>query len=497
MILVKFSRCLPLTTTVLLLLASCSFQTVHHIPRITAGQKANIAKRIDAAAASVDNNLNLGVMVVSPLTGEVIYEHNADHLFIPASNVKLFTAAAALHFLGPHYRFMTKLYTNSKSENHPDSEIANLYLKGGGDPDLTDRELSEMVEQLQILGIKAIQGNIVVDNTLFDSDPWGPGWMWDEGALWYFAPIDAMNLNDNCVTVHVRPGPKEGSLPLVSIDPPTAHISIDLKATTVRANSGKNSLKVQRRWKTKENIIDITGEIPLNSYSRQFTRSVENPAIYAGTVLKELLVDGGITVGGLVWQDTVPADTVLLSYHRSEPLSESVKNFLKISDNLTGEVLVKTVGAITDSAQGTWANGLRAIKTFLIDEVGIDTLRMEYADGSGVSRYNLISPDQIVQLLLWAHDSFKIYPEFVVALPIGGADGSLEKRMMSENLQQKSRAKTGTLRGVSSLSGYLTSADNETLAFSIMMNGYTGDSDPYRELQDRIVAILTTFSRTN
>ena len=133
-----------------------------------------MTKRIDAAAASVDNNLNLGVMVVSPLTGEVIYEHNADHLFIPASNVKLFTAAAALHFLGPHYHFMTKLYTNSKSENHPDSEIANLYLKGGGDPDLTDRELSEMVEQLQILGIKAIQGNIVVDNTLFDSDPWGP-----------------------------------------------------------------------------------------------------------------------------------------------------------------------------------------------------------------------------------------------------------------------------------------------------------------------------------
>jgi D-alanyl-D-alanine carboxypeptidase/D-alanyl-D-alanine-endopeptidase (penicillin-binding protein 4) len=152
------------------------------------------------------------------------------------------------------------------------------------------------------------------------------------------------------------------------------------------------------------------------------------------------------------------------------------------------------MGAVTDTLPGTWENGMRAIKTFINDEVGIDTSSLVLVDGSGLSRYNLLSPAQIVDLLVHVYNDFKIFPEFLSLLAIGGADGSLEKRMFTEELYLKTRAKTGSLNGVSSLSGYTVTSDNDIVAFSIMMNGFVGNHTVYRELQDKIVSAITQYS---
>ena len=232
----------------------------------------------------------------------------------------------------------------------------------------------------------------------------------------------------------------------------------------------------------------------MKSPLRTFTISIDDPAFYTGFRFKEMLNHHSISFSGEVLLDTVPDGAIELAEVESEPLYISLIKLLKNSHNLTGELLVKKMGAVTDTLPGTWENGMRAIKTFINDEVGIDTSSLVLVDGSGLSRYNLLSPAQIVDLLVHVYNDFKIFPEFLSLLAIGGADGSLEKRMFTEELYLKTRAKTGSLNGVSSLSGYTVTSDNDIVAFSIMMNGFVGNHTVYRELQDKIVSAITQYS---
>jgi D-alanyl-D-alanine carboxypeptidase/D-alanyl-D-alanine-endopeptidase (penicillin-binding protein 4) len=184
-----------------------------------------------------------------------------------------------------------------------------------------------------------------------------------------------------------------------------------------------------------------------------------------------------------------------ITVHVSDPLSESVRNFLKISDNLTGELLVKAVGASVAGPPGTYEKGLAAERAFLAQEVGIDTTAQMLADGSGVSRYNLVTARQIVALLRYMTTRDDLFPTYLAALPIAGVDGTLEGRMRGTAAEGRAGAKTGTLNGVTALSGYVPSADGERLAFSLMMEFYTGSSAPRRAVQDSIVAALARFRR--
>lgn len=484
---------LSLALLLVLSLAACAFRSGWVYPKLSSQQAKEISGQIDAAVARTDPDLTFGMKAVSLKTGEVFYEKNASHRFTPASNMKLLTAAAALHILGPYYRFKTSLYADSSFVS--DTIPGNLYLRAGGDPDFTYQDLNRMVANLELLDIKGVNGDIVVDPTEFDADHRGPGWMWDDVPYWYASPVSAMTLNDNCVVVHIVPGRSAGDTVRVRIDPPTRYVSVKVGALTLQQDSVTAPIKVTRRWKTGENVIEIEGSVPAGSLPQSHVITVENPPLYAGTVLKELIEARGIRFQGRVKVDTIPPDTLLLSVHRSRPLYETVRNLLKYSDNLTAELLVKKLSSHTTDSAGTWESGLRIVKTFLQGEAGVDTTTLIMADGSGVSRYNLLSPVHLVQLLAWVHGNFKIFPEFSSSLPIGGGDGTLSSRMKTDTVRDRTRAKTGTLQGVSSLSGYLVTRDDEPLAFSIMMNGYVRESKRYRELQDEIVSILASFSR--
>ena len=191
----------------------------------------------------------------------------------------------------------------------------------------------------------------------------------------------------------------------------------------------------------------------------------------------------------------IPPDPIPIARHLSDSLAVSVRNFLKVSDNLTGEQLVKAIGAEAAGPPGDYANGLASERRFLAAEVGIDTTSMVLADGSGVSRYNLVTARQVVGLLAYMAGREDLAPAFFAALPIAGVDGTLEDRMQGTAAERRVRAKTGSLSGVSALSGYVMTEGGEHLAFSLLMEFFPGPAAPRRAVQDSIVATLARLRR--
>lgn len=438
-----------------------------------------------------DPDVHIGIEVVSLTTGENLYQKSPNHLFVPASSQKLVTAAAALHLLGVDYRFETKLYTDGKIEKN--TLKGNLYLQGSGDPELAIQDLEELVFQMKLLNIQKIDGNLYIDNTLFDGIAQGPGWMWDEGAYHWSAPMDALTLNHNCVDVWVKPAEKAGQRPQVYLSPKTDYVVIDNHAQTTAEG---DDLSVERRWMSKENVIDVKGQISTGHETQHYAISVENPHLYAAHVFRDILLKAHFSLKGKIAVKEVPEKATLLASHSSRPLSLIIEEMMKSSDNLTSDCLFKKVGEMRFGAPGTWQKGSQAVREFLSKQVKLNVEKMVLMDGCGQSRYNLISPHQFVELLSWMHDQFSACNEFISSLPISGTDGTLINRMQDPETKGKVRAKTGSMTGISSLSGYLTTKDGDTLAFSILQNGFIGKSEEYkRQIEDEICSFLVHFSR--
>jgi PBP4 family serine-type D-alanyl-D-alanine carboxypeptidase len=455
---------------------------------------AALAHTIDGLLAdSTLAGAGSALLVVSLDRGDTLYARETNRLYTPASNRKLFVAATALHYLSPDFRFRTPLIATA--ESHDDTLNGDLVLIGRGDPDLTTDGLASLADSVLSRGIRVVTGNITVDDGYFDDVEWGPGWMWDDGPYWYWPYINALTLNDNTVSVEVVPGACVGEPVQVELDPPTAYVELNVDAATSPPDA-ESTLEVERHWTPKENVIDVTGSLPAESEPVVAIRSIEDPALYAGTVLAELLQARGVELLGTVQRSTIEEIAIdTLAIHVSEPLAASVENLLKESDNLTAEQLVKVVGAEVSGPPGTYESGLAAEYLFLANHAGIDTLALKLADGSGVSRYNLVTAGQIMQLLMHMADRADIDEPFLAALPIAGVDGTLEERMVDTSAAGVARAKTGSLAGVSSLSGYVPSANGERLAFSILMEFFVGPTAPRRAIQDSIINALAEFAR--
>jgi D-alanyl-D-alanine carboxypeptidase/D-alanyl-D-alanine-endopeptidase (penicillin-binding protein 4) len=436
-----------------------------------------------------------GIEIVSLESGETLYAQNNHQLFHPASNMKLLTTAAALKQLGPDFKFKTALYADTSSVSG--SVITgNLYLKGFGNPDLSSEDLRSMVQKLTSRGISAISGNLICDDTYMDDLYWGSGWMWDDVSAWYWAPICALSVNDNCVEVIVKPGSRVGDSLVVQLEPPTRYMKIVNMGVTIDSldTLQQKPFKVERKWKPAENTIVVEGGMAIGDSERTFVIDVIDAALYAATLFSELLRQEDINFKGQVLKNSVPDTTIVLAEHFSPPLTMAVINTNKISDNLSAELLLKTLGAEIKGPPGTAKKGISVIHQFL-DKIGIDSTTYELADGSGVSRYNVITPALIIELLTAMHKDFQIQAEFKTSLPIAGIDGTLKSRMRNSAAESKLRAKTGSLRGVSALSGYTTTTDNELLAFSIIMEHFVVQTSKIRKIQDRIGDLISSFSR--
>lgn len=433
---------------------------------------------------------NVGMKVVSLATGEVLYEKDAEKLYHPASTMKLITAATALVKLGPNYRFHTTLYTDPVEDN-----LRHIYLKGGGDPLFDSNDLEKMVERLVEMDTEALQGDIVVDETYFDAIRRGKGWMWDDGPIGgYYPHLSALTINRNGVVVRISPGSKVDDPVRVHLDPPTQYMKIVNDATTVRA-SERTRLTIKREDGSIEaNVLMIDGVMTIGQAEMSRRVDVLDPALYCGTLLREMLAERGVTLYGTVRYGEVPEEAVEISQHISPPLSRILWEMNKPSDNLIAELLLKTIGAELRGAPGTAKKGLGAISN-LLGQIGVDRGYYTFADGSGVSRYNLVTASLLTDLLVYIFRNFAVMPEYLASLPVGGVDGTLTRRMQGMSAEGVLRAKTGTLRGLTALAGYTVTADGETVAFSIIVSNYLGSVSPRRALQDKIGDILTQFSR--
>ena len=435
---------------------------------------------------------NVGMKVVSLGTGEVLYEKDAKKLYHPASTMKLITAATALIKLGPSYRFHTTLYADPVEGGQT---LGNIYLKGRGDPMFDSDDLERMVERLVEMDTKDLQGDIVVDETYFDAIRRGKGWMWDDGPIGgYFSHLSALTINRNGVLVRISPGADGGDPVSVHINPPTQYMQIINEAITVEA-SEKTRVKMKRKSDpVEENVLMIDGAMAIGQTEMKRRVDVLDPALYCGTLLQEILAKRGVVLQGKVRYGEVPEEAMEIVKHISPSLSRILWEMNKPSDNLIAELLLKTIGAELKGNPGTGQKGLQAINEFLI-EIGMDTEGYAIADGSGASRYNLVTASLLTDLLAYMFRDFTVMPEYLASLSVGGVDGTLAWRMRGMSTEGVLRAKTGTLRGVTTLAGYTTTADGEIVVFSILVSNYVGSANPRRILQDKIGDILTRFSR--
>jgi D-alanyl-D-alanine carboxypeptidase/D-alanyl-D-alanine-endopeptidase (penicillin-binding protein 4) len=460
----------------------------------------SLPARIEELINQSDPNVNIGIKIVSLSDNRVLYEQNADRHFVPASTIKLATIAAALHYLGPNYRFDTHLYTDKI--NHKNNTIKNIYIQGSGDPSLMDHDLVNLARELKQQKIKKISGNIYIDDYVFDHLLLSNSAMEGDRKFGYGAPVCGLNLNYNRLLIKTVPAHKTELLAHAIVKPVTNYIKVSSRAQT--KNNANNNLKISvehnKQEKSWEQVDDslcagdhvyINGSIAAKASASYSLLAIKDPAILAGNFFKEQLELLGIEIDSKIMRKKIPADALKLSSHQSSALSAMLIDFTKISNNIAMDTLVKAIAAYHGEKPATFSGGLKYINNFLKEEVGISAGSLIAADGAGTSRYNLITPNQMVMLLKYAANRFTMGPEFMAAMPLAG-EGTLSSRVKNPRLAGNIRAKTGSMSGISALAGYFLGEHGQRYAFAIMMNGFIGNSSKYIELQNNILSTLSS-----
>lgn len=419
---------------------------------------------------------------------ETYFDLNANKLFIPASLSKLVTLGAVLHELHPAYKFKTTLVSDAKIEKGVLK--GNLYLKGGGDPSFVSENMWILVNELVRSGVSSIEGDIVVDDTRFDQVRWGEDRQDVRVDRAYDAPLGAMSMNWNSVTVYVRPGDKVGDSLKVHVDIASPYIKVKNETRTVAAGRGRN-VSVERRSEKgfEGDVIVVSGTMAADQSELVVFKNITRPELWSGYNLVEFLKQRGIAVNGKIRRGESPANAVVLAVAESKPLALIAADMAKWSNNYVAEMLVKNLAAETDKSRpATTPAGLERVIKYL-ESAGLKPKEFEFVNAAGFTRRNRMTPFQIGQLLEHVRSDFTIFPEFLAALPIAGIDGTLRSRMKSQPAERWVRAKTGLLNGVVGLAGFAGRSNGEVLAFVFVFNG-NGREDRARALFDQMAAHL-------
>ena len=436
-----------------------------------------LAEELDGILASpLLEGALAGVVVRNARTGETLYSHRGDERLVPASNAKLLTAAAALEVLGTGHRFETSVWADGPRLGPV--LRGNLYLKGTGDPSMLAQDYDALAAKVAEAGITFVQGELWADDTWFDDVRLGSGWEWEDGPYYYAAQVSALTVSPDGdfdagnIIVDVSPGAAVGQPPRVALVPNTDYVTIDNRAVTTEAGT-ENTLSVERQHGT--NTFLVTGTVPLGAGTDRSYNSVANPTGYAAAIFRAALEAHGVRVLGSTTRfGATPPSAARWVERQSPPFSEILPLFLKLSNNGHAEILTKSMGKVVHG-QGSWDAGIQVISDFLAAS-GVDVNALQLRDGSGLSRHDLVTAEQLTALLL-AVRSKPWFSAYYDALPIAGAPerlvgGSLRSRMKNTAAAGNVHAKTGSLDAVSSLSGYVTNAAGDPLVFSILLNHY-------------------------
>ena len=454
---------------------------------LTDAERTKLRALLDAAVAKkAVRGAKAGLVVVDLRSGETLYERNADMLLNPASVTKVVTAATALRRLGPEFRFVTTVFA-AQAPTGP-ALAGELFVKGSGDPKLTTENMYKLASSIAALGVRTVGGGIVVDESYFDTERLGAGWEQDASDRPYQAPAGAASVNFNALEVRVYPGDAPGKPARVFTDPATAFVRIDNTAVTTR-KANRTKLKVKSVPERGRTVMKVEGRIAVGHAGYSTWRKIDNPPLYFGTLLREVLGQVGVKVQGEVRVGKVPDDAVPLTKVVSPSLALLVTDMNKVSQNFMAEQLLKTVGAQTAGAPGSWKSGIAAVQHFL-SEIGIAANSYTFQNGSGLNDVNRFTARQVVTLLahMWGH--FPTAAEFVSSLAVAGADGSVKRRLRGAAMLRRVRVKTGWLRGVSCLAGY--AGGPRPVAFALFLNGVPGSAVGHRA-QQRVSRILALF----
>ncbi|MBI4909506.1 MAG: D-alanyl-D-alanine carboxypeptidase/D-alanyl-D-alanine-endopeptidase [Acidobacteria bacterium] len=459
-------------------------------------------RRIEAILSTKEaRGARWGIHVIHQSTRRLVFARNIEEHFAPASNTKLFTTAMALTRLGPDHRFTTTIRAARKVE--PDGRLrSDLRLVGGGDPTLSGRvypyrkngdandplePIEQLAEQVVRSGVKEIDGDIIGDDRFYPYSPYPEGWTIDDAIWEYGAPVSAIVFNDNAFTVTVKPGSSVGDAARVTVQPPVLPLVIDNRVITV---DGESSPVVFFRAPGSHQIR-VDGKVGRTSRGRGELLAVDDPALYAATVLYDVLTRRGIRIAGVptsVHRNNVseffdPNAGFELARRVSPPLTEVARVVNKVSQNLHAEILLREVARVR-GGEPTREAGIKELYAFL-KSIGVDEGDCHFEDGSGLSRRTLITPRSVTALLsfMGTGPSAALWESM---LPIGAEDGTLANRFDKTPAANAIHAKTGTLANVVALGGYATTHKGQRLIFSIIANNQTGPTSGIRRAVDRI-----------
>jgi serine-type D-Ala-D-Ala carboxypeptidase/endopeptidase (penicillin-binding protein 4) len=427
----------------------------------------------------------IGVAMMDVTTGEIVAARNDRKPLNPASNAKLFTAAAALSLLHGNYRFETGLYGEQKG-----SSVAKIVLRGHGDPSLCTRDLWDMVQDLKDAGVRRVEGDVLVDQHFFDGSYVPPAFEQQPNEWAYFrAPVSAVALNENTIKMRVRPTAADAPA-AVSFDPP-GYVDADGTVKTAAADTPQ-SVRLDLAPVGQRLVAHLGGFIPESARPIGFARRVDNPALLAGYALKALLLSAGVAVGG----DVKPGGESikrLLVLHRSRPLSDLAYELGKQSNNFYAEMVLKTLGAEKKGRPGSSTDGAGAVERYLRD-IGAMEDGVVIKNGSGLYDANRVTASSTVKLLRAAYRDPSISSEFVAQLAIGGVDGTLHRRFSEHKAKRIVRAKTGTLESIAALSGYVLGPPGKgPIAFSIVINNVAGKVTGSRSAIDKCIDEIVRY----
>ena len=490
------------TLAVLLSLAAC-----HAAPRPAVApigrQSAALTQLqhdIDALLAAPDlEHGSWGVLVKSLADDDTLYALNARKLMMPASDMKIVTLAAAAERLGWDYTYETRVLGVGAID--AGTLDGDLLVVGSGDPSIVDGESSAAplfkgwADRLKATGVRAIAGRIISDDKTFDANTLGFGWSWDDLPDGYAAGVSALQFNENSVRVTIAPSAAAGDPAGVRVAPDGSGLVI---RNLLKTAAPDTAASIETRRLPGSTRLELAGSVPLGSPPSIHTASVDNPTLFFVTALRNVLTAQGIDVRGPPVDIDEVKDfpsrdngAVLVTY-RSPPLSTLATRMMKLSQNLYAETLLKTMGAAAGTP--TAEAGRAAIRSTL-QGWGVPPSGLIQVDGSGLSRYNFVTPETLVTILTLVDRDERLRAPFEAALPIAGRDGTLAGRMVGTAAEGNARAKTGAMANVRATSGYVRTADGEPVVFSIIANNFEATGDVITQTEDRIIIRLAAFSR--
>jgi D-alanyl-D-alanine carboxypeptidase/D-alanyl-D-alanine-endopeptidase (penicillin-binding protein 4) len=472
---------------VLLALASCS--------------AADLEQRVDALVRANPDATFSGIQVVEIATGKILYAHNDDRLLLPASNLKILTSALALERLGLNYRFTTRVMREASG---------NVVLAGSGDPSLSGRvfpyqkdgragpplaAIEDLAEQIAARGIRRIDGDIVGDDGLFPWDPYPPSWTQDDTIRDFGAPVSALTVNDNVVTVSIASGTRAGDPAVLSVSPPLEYLTFDNRVLTA-SRGGEPIVRAQRVPSSRQWLL--TGSVAIGRPAVVEIVPVDDPALFAAAALYDALIRRGIAIHGrpvarhrLIGGEYSPVAGEELASRISPPLADLLQVMDKLSQNLYAELLLREAGRSARHERthdGTTEAGLAEMRAYLT-ESGAMPGDWRLDDGSGLSRNALVTPRLLTHILVRMARS-KDRDAWISLLPAGGEDGTLSQRLCCLSQGRGVVAKTGSLSRALALSGYADSNTYGQLAFSILVNDFSAPPSEVRQWIDRIATAL-------